>query len=562
MAIPSPLQPEKNPNRRFSTWRSNEIYTGTNGTGAYVPNLNDLVFGINGGVYLVTEVDYTSGLSILSPTDIFNQAGGASVDDSLLSIGPGYVSEAFTILLDTTVVPHVMSFDHRFYIPGSEASYVKVFKGANISSNGTVISAMFNPAGQKTSENIPLESFNMGTALKRPVSAYSTNAILPGELLSVVVYNSAGVAQTKYRMVASISNAIRNLNAAYSHVTSIELVSDFISLTDNNLIEIPANMNLDATLMRGKVYRVGEAPVVLPIDGSRFMIHGLSAFVASIPGQYADVVLAYKLGSTESAYNTQYGDVLSRSYRVRTIASNNAFAFKLYAVPVWATSPNRWTLQWYLYNLDRDIMIDVTSLVTPATGSQVYDGNPGNQTVQNIQVSFNWQSVAVGNPYYYHTQALSIRNYTAASEILAITGDISQQSHIAIKYSDNIGYYGTQMKAKIFINPSNAGQTNIDVSNGYETVNEWLDEYYFKLMPMNLLESEFDAPKPTHVRVSCGNFFRVIAIEDINQPIVHTGIPISPSPQGKTLLMEYIQRSGAAEIELACGYMILEHTTL
>ena len=79
-----------------------------------------------------------------------------------------------------------------FFIPGSEAGYVKIFKGAEIQSGSEVISAMFNGAGQMTSENIPLEAFYHGTALKRPRSGFVTQALSAGELVSVVVYNADG----------------------------------------------------------------------------------------------------------------------------------------------------------------------------------------------------------------------------------------------------------------------------------------------------------------------------------------------------------------------------------
>ena len=89
ISIPTPLQPEKNPNRRFSQWRRDEIYTGPNGTGAYVPNQFDLVWDRVRGMYEVASVDYTTGLSILTPINLCATGIGATEDDALLSIGPG-----------------------------------------------------------------------------------------------------------------------------------------------------------------------------------------------------------------------------------------------------------------------------------------------------------------------------------------------------------------------------------------------------------------------------------------------------------------------------------------
>ena len=70
ITIPTPLQPEKNPNRRFSTWARHEVYTGPNGTGAYLPNQHDLVCDRLTGYYEVSSVDMTTGLSILTPINV------------------------------------------------------------------------------------------------------------------------------------------------------------------------------------------------------------------------------------------------------------------------------------------------------------------------------------------------------------------------------------------------------------------------------------------------------------------------------------------------------------
>ena len=86
LSIPTPLQPEKNPNRRFYQWAREEIYTGPNGTGAYVPNQGDLVYDRQLGMFEVASVDYTTGLSILTPINLCNMGVGATEEDSLLSI--------------------------------------------------------------------------------------------------------------------------------------------------------------------------------------------------------------------------------------------------------------------------------------------------------------------------------------------------------------------------------------------------------------------------------------------------------------------------------------------
>lgn len=557
ISIPTPLQPEKNPNRRFSQWRRDEIYTGPSGTGAYVPNQYDLVWDRVRGMYEVASVDYTTGLSILTPINLCATGIGATEDDSLLSIGPGAASQAYTLLVDTSVVPHVVKFDHRFFIPGSEAAYVKIFRTADISSGGNVISATFNAAGQMTSENIELEQFFNNTTLKRPRTGYLTEAVPAGDLLSVVVYDRDGSRSETYRMVVSLTNSIRDLNAEFTYVTGIELISDFISASDANLLEIPQNMNIDATLIKGRVYHLGKSPSVLPIDGSKFTLHGTQAYIATVPNQEGDLVLTYKLGSNENAYGTTTDGLISKAYRVKTINADLRYSLKLYAVPVWANS--KWSLKWYLYNLDRSIMFDVTDKVAVATGSKAYDGTPSNKNVQTLQVAINWQQVAVGNGYHYHVQTLKVKNNAPGSEPLSKAGDGSIRSYVTVSYTDELDFYGRELSAKVYPNPAQPTKSMLDISNGHADLSEFLDAIYYGLAPLHLDSAEFEAPKPSHVRLSCGDFYRVVPIEQVYFPIKDVNIPLSPTPQGKTLTIEFIQQNGLEELELAMGYMTIQH---
>ena len=557
ISIPTPLQPEKNPNRRFTEWARHEIYTGPNGTGSYVPNQHDLVWDRLTGMYEVASVDMTTGLSILTPINICGVGVGATEEDSLLSIGPGAASEAYVLLVDTSVIPHVVKFDHRFFIPGTEAAYVKIFKSADTSDGGNVISAMFNSAGQMTSENIQLESFYNNTTLKRPMTGYVTEAVGAGELVSVAVYDRDGTRGTIYRMMVSLTNSIRDLNAEFSYVTGIELISDFLSPTDANLLEIPQNMNIDATLIKGRVFWLGKNPSVMPIDGSKFTLHGTKAYIATVPNQEGDLVLTYKLGTNENAYGTTTDGLISRPYRIKTVNADLRYSLKLFATPVW--SNNKWSLQWWLYNLDRSIMYDVTDKVSVASGATPYDGNPSNKNIQNLQYAINWNQVAVGNGYHYHVQNLKIKNNAAGSEALSKVGDPAIRSYVTISYTDELPFYGIELSAKVYPNPAQPTRSMLHIGNGIDDLSEWLDAIYYGLAPLHLDSTEYNPPIPTHVRLTCGDFYRVVAIEQAYFPIKDVNIPLSPTPQGKTLTLEFIQQNGLEELELAKGYLTIQH---
>lgn len=557
LSIPTPLQPEKNPNRRFWEWARKEVYTGPNGTGAYVPNQFDLVWDRLTGMYEVASVDMTTGLSILTPINLCKVGSGATEDDSLLSIGPGAASQAYVLLVDTSVIPHVVKFDHRFFIPGSEAAYLKIFRTADIADGGNVISATFNSAGQMTSENIALEDFYMGTSLKRPRTGNLTQTVEAGDLLSVVIYDRDGARSETYRMVVSLTNTIRDLNADFNYVTGIELISDFLSTTDAHLVEIPQNMNLDSTLIKGRVYFLGKPPMVLPIDGSKFILHGMDSYIATVPNQEGDLVLTYKLGSNENAYGTTTDGLVSEAYRIKTVNADMRYTLKLFAVPQWING--RWSLRWFLYNLDRTAMFDVTDKVAVATGSKAYDGDPSNKNVQKVQYAVNWQQVAAGNGYNYHVQNITFKNNAPGSEALSKAGDASIRSYVTVSYTDELKPYGEELSAKVYPNPSQPSKGMLHIGNGIDDLSEWLDALYYGLAPLHLAAADWQAPIPSHVRLTCGDFYRVVAIDQAYFPIKDVNIPLTPSPQGKTLTLEFIQQNGLEELELAMGYLTIQH---
>ena len=58
--------PIHNPDGKFHLWHMREIFRGPN-TGRYVPNIDDAVWDWDTGLYRVTAVDLTTGLSTRFP---------------------------------------------------------------------------------------------------------------------------------------------------------------------------------------------------------------------------------------------------------------------------------------------------------------------------------------------------------------------------------------------------------------------------------------------------------------------------------------------------------------
>lgn len=551
---PSPLQPDKNPNRRFQWFALYEVYTGPTGTGAWVPNPNDLIWSDTLGVMKVDDVDYTTGISTLVSINIGRVGGGADPTDILLGLGPESASQAHRMFIDTSVVPHRMSTSALFQLTGTALTHIKVFYGNDITDEPEVISAMFDNAENFISENIPLELVQMDNAtniaVKTPVSGFSTRAVNSGDLVTIVVYKSDGGIALIYRMKAVVTNFIRSSNASQRYVTGIELISPYMSATDSSVIEVPANLTVQSGMFQGRVHFSDGSVNTLPVDGSKFTLAGIEGYIASVPDVWGDLVLGYKLGPNEFAFGVTApipDRMLPRPYRIKTTAADNAFTVKMFVVPRWiATGSPSWALDYFLYTLDRDTIYSINNQVSLSNAHPAFDGLAIGHT-QTIQASVNLKDIGPF-PYYHHSQLFNIG-------LLALGNDTFANTYATVSYSDGL-LYGSGKTANVSVDGSDPALRNLNISNGYTNLTDWLHDMYYETQPLFVNSAEAQAPSPTHVRLRVDTtFYRVITIAQVLAQISNVDIP---SPQGRTLRLEFIQRTGSVDKELAIAGLTIK----
>ena len=79
------------------------------GSGHYVPNVDDVSWSFELGWFRVSRVDYTSYVADLVSWEPPKDASDVGVEDVLLGVGPGYPSETWRLFIDTRVFPHRMA---------------------------------------------------------------------------------------------------------------------------------------------------------------------------------------------------------------------------------------------------------------------------------------------------------------------------------------------------------------------------------------------------------------------------------------------------------------------
>ena len=147
-----------NPTRRYTQWHIREVYgLGGAATNVHIPNVDDTVLDLmNNRLYRVVSLSSEN----IPTLELVNLAGisGVGRTDTILGTGPGLCSEGYRIYVNNKVTPHPCFIDNRVIIPGSGNSYIKIFKGFDVTDSSHVVSGVFNSAKRMVSENIPLEN--------------------------------------------------------------------------------------------------------------------------------------------------------------------------------------------------------------------------------------------------------------------------------------------------------------------------------------------------------------------------------------------------------------------
>lgn len=550
----TPIVPIIDPNRSHRRWRMEEIYTGPTGSGRYVPNLDDEVFSWGTGLWRVIGVDYSTGLSELQIYIPPKEADSIDHTDVLLGTGPGYQSETFRAYLDTSVMPHVLAVDSRLRFYGTTNSFVKIFLGTDISDQGTVVSAMYDQGGTLLGDNIPLELVAMPNdpvndnpgmnnyAVKTPMVGYTTVKMSDNEVVTVVAYDDAGHVTSIAKLLVKNTAFIRTSDQSKKYVASIHLESPFMSNSDDTLLEYPINLPVEAMELRGVVTYSDGSRLVLPVDGTKFALHGISNFVSTIVGQQIPLVLTYYLSEEEYVYGASTGVTkhISIPYSATTTNVDGSYSVKLFAAPVWVNAIEGYRLRWFMYNLDREEVYEVTQHVQLAANSRSF--NPIEYgTMQQLSVAVDMNKVNSKYTSYRHTQTVSIA--------LLNQGSLDQENW-------NINYtpgqevpYGDNFRANLrFVN------TNywvLNLNSGFTSKETWLENVYYNAQPLVHPDFENRAPEPNYFTIVIGNQRIECPIEQWNSDIV-TQVGVN---DGDVVLIEFFKRNAATDLQLGIGVL-------
>lgn len=514
--------------------------------GKYFPIENDMVYSWELGMYRVAAADPTTYVVDLAKW-LYRDGDAVPDGDILSGISPGTGGDSWRLFLDTSVFPYRCDLDTRFLIPGSEPRYVVFFQGTNTSHTGEILSAYYDHTGTYVSEKIPLEMVAMtkleNTSLRRAKMGYCRRELDDGEVVTVVTYNLHNNVCGIDRFIVHRTNVTRKPEIGDRRISSVELVSPYISKTQPDLLEIPINATISTLAMRGRVNYTDGTHRVLDVgdedSAAPFRILGLKYWSPAQVGPIQGITLAYRVDHTsEYSYlqgETQNGTVVV-PYRIKSMPVDPSFSLKLFAFPVWNDPINGWTLDYWLYSLDRDISHRVIpSAVELVSGSPAFDPLDYIR-VQTLGLAVDLKKVSQDYGGHRHVQNVQVA-------LLADGGQASNRWKVRTTANQG-GWYGERLFAEY--NAVGGGLYDLDISNGHVDFKEWLNDVYVAVNPLVNPVAEVRAPEPTHMLL-------VSMTRTIEVPITQwrTAIKLpSDLRQGQNLYIRWIKRLANTDLQL------------
>lgn len=540
--------PVYDPERSFKIWNLDEIYTGGPGENRYVPNVKDLVIdssGVDLEWFKVTALDITTLIPRFAPVNASNQNQQFSNADILIGVGPGTITDTHRVYLNKNVLPHTLTVEGRLHCYAVNAESATIYRGTDIAGTAKIISQLYDQSNQIIGTAIPLVLAQIdgdNRSVKVIPMCYTTEDMPDGEVVTVVIHADDGHVVSKAQLLVENTDFVANANAGAKVITGISLESPFLSQADPTVIQFPLNVPLAGLSLIGVVSYNDGSKLRMAVDQSKFSMFGFNDFISSVPGVPVPLVLSYQMsaGETANGMSVTPQRTITKKFSAITTNSEGMYTPKLYGYPVWVDALNGYRLEWWLYDLDRNLATLATPYVRINTNSAAFDPL-GYGRKQTLGVSINLRDINPNGLGYIHVQTVDI--------ILRQPGT-DRTSNWAVGFDPNQTiYFGENNHAKTTL--VNQNLMTIDITCGETDLTAWLERIYRLVKPLTDVSKEIQAPNPTYFSICTTSWEVAYPISQWNQ-VLQLGYTINNSD---TVFIKFFQRTPDTDIQLAIAAM-------
>lgn len=502
----------------YWTQRSrDDIYEGREGLNAkgyprFVANVGDWVQDLPFGSDLyVASVDPVTFVPLLLPRTDDSGPSNIIENPSRFFIGNGFVfgCEKTIFYDDSTSIP-TLAIPIQMHIQSLQAHHIKAFRGTNTTASGIEVSARYDNAGRLIGTDIPLQLVKQGDSTNETQWAvpqfYCSHQLTVGEQIVIVVYDEKGGFVGREGFIVEESATMRDVGDADLYVESISLESFYISSSDENTLLIPEKTLKTSINLFGRVRYTNGSSKLYPVDSVRFELLYVDRAGESVAGTKGSLVLKYHLQDNEKSVNVINNEseyFITRVYKYLITERDMAYSVKLYPVPVWVNAAVGYTLDWYLFSLDRNQWINVSSMVYIADNSpnKVFNGKLYGP-LQQLNVAIDLGKVNQTFERFIHPQQVDITLLRPASDDLGDKWLIGYEPYQDPPYGRGL---------KVSVQTRSSTQFALNIANGYTTQDSWLQAVYRNTLPQYRTAREPEAPKPNMFAIivsNAGNEYR------------------------------------------------------
>lgn len=477
------------PSAKWVMWSIHEIYRGLEGRNKHIPKVYDYV--------IEPETGITHVVNGLDPITFIPELALATIKqsystDELLST----TADNYRVYYDKSISPFTLNTDGFMHTYSTTASFARIYRGTDVNPT-KIISRRYDNSGNFVGHDLPLNmvSFNShdNYGIKSVPSCNCTVDLVDGEPCTVVIFDSSSKVVTKANCIIEETTYIAQAYAEQKYITQIFLKSVFIDISQANDVNYPVNLPVGSFNPIGVVQYNDGSQVEYPVDGDKFNLYGLDQFVSTVIGHKVPLVLSYRLDPNESALANvnQDGNFATRPYNLIVSQPNRSYNVKMFVYPIWLDDVSGYRYKVYLMNLDRDVLYDITNVVSLGHNSPSFIPNAYGVT-QRLTFTVDLAKVNGSFNTFIHVQTVDIILRGRASD-----DSVVNLWEVGSQVPSNIPYYGTGLRARL----NQATHRKVYIGNNLQTVEDFLNETYKRTVPLFNPVTETEAPVPTHIEV-------------------------------------------------------------
>lgn len=513
-----------------------EIWRGEAGKNKIVMNVDDWVVEKQTGRFF--RVTTVNPVTLVPTLESFELSKEVTVDEIVTTS-----SDNYRVYYDKSISPYTLAVDAMIKIHSSTASYARIYRGSFIDPS-KIVSQRFNNSGEMLGVDIPLDlvAFNShdNYAVKSVQTCNTKEDLNQGETLTIAVFDASGKLVHRSTALVEETSYVAQAYAEQKFITNIYMKTAFIYDTNSSEISYPVNLPTSSFSPIGVVQYNDGSKVEYPIDGDKFSLFGLDQFISTIIGHRVPLVLRYRMSGNEAgtaSVTVENDHFINRPYNLLVSSPNTSYNAKLYVYPVWVDQITGYKYKVFLMNLDRNILFDVTNLVSLAPNSPAF--NPlGYGITQRLTFTVDLSTVSSMFASFLHVQSVDIVLRGAAND-----DTVTTLWEVGSQVPTPTPYYGTQLRATV----DAATRTKLSIDNQMETVTDFINKLYKTTNPLFNPMTETSAPMPTHIELEHGNEKVIIDITNYDKPVVFT----HPIPRLANVDMTFLRLTSAGYLKLS-----------